>query len=213
MAESAAPLPVDDHRQGYTTNSPLSLLVTCLVCIVAFFIFSELQITSTEQAVLGLLAASVTITPGMTAQQMQELMAGSLDHYQTIASAIGWAVQIYMLMIAFPADRAFLGAHKKYDTLNSASLARSAEVRAKIKKGITIALISLDVITDFYYVIEGHTLTNGTIFGFLPDVHSAIGVLIVGVFYPVAICGITVYCGLEGVHRLDALLDRIRAKA
>ena len=96
----------DDHRHGLYALSPLALLGLVLVSGGAWFIFSTLQVTSTEQSVFGLLQIGVQLPPNLTATQVMQYVNGQLDRYQTIAFAIGWGVQIALLMLSFPPDNA-----------------------------------------------------------------------------------------------------------
>src|SRR5690242_20938285 len=98
----------DNHEHGLLALSPLALLCLAGVSAVAYYIFSQLQITSTEQTVFSLLQYNVTLNPGMTAQQVVALLHGETDRYQTIAGAIGWSVQIALLFLSFPPDSALL---------------------------------------------------------------------------------------------------------
>ena len=200
----------DHHLHGWVANVPLALLCLVVLCAVVLYIFTQLQITSTEQAVFGLLALSVQVKPGMTALQLSQLISGNADRYQTIADAIGWSVQIALLTISFPPDAALLSLHRKYNQVVSPSLSRAALAYAKCRRLVLLILIGGDVATDFWYVVQGHTLAvwNGSL---LPDVSSSmVGVLIVGVVYPVAICFITVFVGKYLFVYLDALVERLR---
>jgi hypothetical protein len=175
---------------GEAHTSPLWLLATAIICGVAWFIFSILQITSTEQAVFHMLQSTFTIQPGMTAQQLLDLQNGTKDQTGLEAAGIGWAVQIFMLLLSFPSE------HYILPTLGRA------------RRFVMWVLVGGDIITDMLYVLDGHQVFSG--FGFAP---GGVGVLIVAILYPIAICGVTVFCGMELAHRLDRLFSRIRSIA
>ncbi|MBA2681798.1 MAG: hypothetical protein H0U76_25810 [Ktedonobacteraceae bacterium] len=173
---------------GEAHTSPLWLLATAGICGLAWFIFSILQITSTEQAVFHLLQSTFTLKPGMTAQQLLDLQNGSMDQTNLEAAGIGWAVQIFMLLLSFPSE------HYIHPALG------------RLRRFVMIILVGGDIVTDGLYVLAGHQVFSG--FGFAP---GGFGVLIVAVIYPIAICGVTVFCGLELAHRLDRLFSRLRS--
>jgi hypothetical protein len=62
----------DHPAHGYLALSPLMLLLLIGICGIAYWIFSQLQIAGTEQAVLDVLQAGTTITPGMTGEQVKQ---------------------------------------------------------------------------------------------------------------------------------------------
>ena len=64
----------DDHRHGMTAHSPLMLLTGFIASGIAFYVFTQLQITATETAVLGLLQSDVTAPLNMTAHQLIDFM-------------------------------------------------------------------------------------------------------------------------------------------
>lgn len=173
---------------GEAHTSPLWLLATAAICGIAWFIFSVLQITSTEQAVYHMLQSTFTITPGMTAQQLLALQNGSMDQTNLTASGIGWAVQIFMLLLSFPSEH---------------------YIHPRLERGrrfVMAILVGGDILTDALYVLNGHQVFSG--FGFAP---GGFGVLIAALLYPVAICGVTVFCGMEMAHRIDRLFGRLRS--
>jgi hypothetical protein len=173
---------------GEAHTSPLWLLATAAICGIAWFIFSILQITSTEQAVFHLLQSTFTIQPGMTAQQLLDMQNGSMDQTNLSAAGIGWAVQIFMLLLSFPSE------HYIHPTLGRA------------RRFVMIILVGGDILTDALYVLNGHQVFSGI--GFAP---GGFGVLIVALLYPIAICGVTVFCGMELAHRIDRLFTRLRS--
>ncbi len=198
----------DDHRHGMLANSPIALVFVLAICATAYGIYSLLQITSTEQDVFGLLQLNVQLQPVMTGSQVAQAMDGSLGHNQTIASAIGWAVQIALLMLSFPPEHAIGMLNLKYNNLSSASLAKHADKLSKLRKFMMYVLIGGDVVTDFYFVIQNHNLFSWD--GWHPSLGSNAGVFLVGLLYPVAICFVTVFVGKYMFAYLDALLDVLR---
>lgn len=207
----------NDHRHGLRALSPLALLVLVVVCGFAYIIFSLLQITSTEQAVYGLLQISQQLQPVMTAAQVQQMLAGDASTAQNISGAIGWGVQIALLMLSFPPETALMvmhrkyNSHQKYDT-NSPSLTRSTDWLVKLRTFMMSVLIGGDILTDFLYVVGGHQLFSMN--GWLPSVSGAdAGVLVVGLVYPTAICFVTVFVGKYVFVFVDALFDRFRGDA
>ncbi len=209
-SQQQAPMSADDHRLGLHALSPMMLLCLVVVTAIAFWFFTQLQITSTEQSVFGLLQIGVQLQPGMTMHQVQEFMSGNLDRYNTIADAIGWGVQIALLMLSFPPDSALLSLHRKYNKVVSPSLVKAAAGTAKLRRWMMIILIGGDVVTDFVYVAQGHTLV--TMNGWLPTLSSgsAAGVILVGILYPTAICFVTVFVAKYMFVFLEALFEKVR---
>lgn len=214
MAEQAQaqPLGQDDHRQGLTAQSPITYLLGAVFFGAAFIFFTMLQITSTQDAVFGFLQISIHTPPGMTGPQLLEFINGTLDRNHTIATAIAWGVQCYLLQLAFPSDRAFLMAHKKYNTGMSKSVSNKALLLAKLKTFVTWTLILGDVITDFMYAAAGHAMVGGMHFFIIPNITNP-GGLLVALLYPIVICGVTVFFGAEAFHRLDAFLSELGRRA
>jgi hypothetical protein len=170
----------------------------------------QLQITSTEQSVFGLLNLSTAVEPGATAQQLQQFMNGALDRNQTIADAIGWAVQIALLMMSFSPDAALQALHRRHNNGVSASLVRSASSIAKLRKWMMLILIGGDIITDFVYVAGGHNLV--VMHGIFPSLadNGAAGVILVGILYPAAVCFVTIFVTKFLFVFLEALFEKVR---
>lgn len=169
-------------------TSPLWLLATSVIFGVALFIFDTIQITSTIQAVLNFLQDTVAVTPAMTAADLLKLQQGQLGSSELIANSIGWSVQIFLLIATFPTEH--------YITWNL----------GKARRFVMWILIGSDWFTDFLYVIQGHTIFTG----FLQLAPGALGVLVIAIVFPIALTGVTVFCGIEVAHRLDRLIHRIR---
>lgn len=199
----------DHHHHGLYANSPIALFVLFVICLVAFSIFSLLQITSTEQTVFDLLQIGTQLKPGLTGDQVAQLMNGSLDHNQTIATGIGWAVQIALLLVSMPPEHALAMMHRKYNTVMSASLSRHAERMAKARTILQWILIIGDIITDFYFVVQKHM--NFGWDGWHPSLGDSAGVLLVGLLYPTAVCFVTIFVGKYMFGYLDALIDVFRS--
>lgn len=173
---------------GNEHTSPLWLLATAVIFGVALFIFDTIQITSTIQAVLNFLQDTVAVTPAMTASDLLKLQQGQLGSSELIANSIGWSVQIFLLIATFPSEH--------YITWNL----------GKARRFVMYILIGSDWFTDFLYVIQGHTIFTG----FLQLAPGALGILVIAIVFPIALTGVTVFCGIEVAHRLDRLIHRIR---
>lgn len=197
----------DNHTHGLMALSPLSLLFLVGVCGVAYYIFSSLQITSTEQTVLAMMQYNVTLNPSMTAAQAVEFIHGNLDRYATIAGAIGWGVQIALLFLSFPPDSALLVMHRMHNRAMSPSLVEAAVTYAKVRNYLMGVLIGGDILTDMVYVANGHTLLVFN--GWLPT-FPAIGIAVIALVYPAAICFVTVFVGKYLFVFIGALVERIR---
>lgn len=209
-APSTVKLSADSHHMGHVsiTQSPLVLVIMFLMCLVGFFVFSILQVTSTEQAILGLLQFNLPLNPGMTAAQLSNFIKGNLDKADQIANAIGWSVQFALLSLSLPPDSALLRVHKMHGKEMPASLVESAVKQAKLKKFMMSVLIGGDVITDFVYVVAGHTIV--TFSGFMPNISgSGFGVMLVALLYPIAICFITIFAGKWMFVYLEALIEKV----
>lgn len=201
-------IPADHHHNGLLATSPVALLFLLAICTAAFVIFSLLQITSTEQTIFDLLQIGVQLQPNLTGDQVQALLTGSLNHNQTIATAIGWAVQFALLMLAMPPEMALAAMHRKYNTVMSFSLAKHAQILAKIRTVLIWTLLVGDVCTDFYYVVAGHQLV--VMNGWVPSISGSVGVLLVGVIYPAAVCFVTVFSGKYMFAYFDSLFDVLK---
>lgn len=205
----SATIDASHHAHGHLALSPLMLLGLIIVCTVAYYIFSQLQIASTEQFVFDLLQTGIQIQPGMTGQQAQEFLNGQMDQNHTIGAAIGWAVQIALFVTSFSPDSTLLLMHRKFNIDVSESLAKSASTRAKWLKFTLVALIAGDILTDFVYVMQAHVTMSFS--GWWPTFQGlTMGVLLIGLLYPVAIMFVTVYAGKFAFMFTDALIDRLK---
>ena len=211
-ARRAETIAADHHAHGYLAMSPLMLLGMTLVCAVAYFVFSQLQIGATEQAVLNIMQSGEVITPGLTGRQIVDFMSGRMDRYQTIADAIGWSVQIALTLIAFPANSLLLSLHRNYNADPGSSLTESATKYFKWRKFCTWALVGGDLLTDFLYVIQDHVIVLWN--GLIPDITvTSAGVLVIGLLYPVAICFVTIFVGRYLFVFLEGLIDELKRGA
>lgn len=173
------------YNEAHT--SPLWLLITAVICGVIFFIFSTVQITGTQLAVFHLLQSGLTITPNMTAQQLLDIQNNHLSQDGLIAASIGWGVQVFMLIAAFPSE------HYIHFSLE------------KGRRFVMYILIGGDIATDILYVLNGRQVFDGwKISG------SGLGILIVSALYAIAVTGVTVFCAMECAHRIDKLFGRLR---
>jgi hypothetical protein len=202
----------DHPAHGYLALSPLMLLLLIGICGIAYWVFSQLQIAGTEQAVLNILQASITATPGMTGDQMQQFLNGQLNHDQTIADAIGWASQLALTIISFPPDSVLLALHRRHNGDPSPAMGRLAAKYLKWQNFLQKALIGGDVLTDFFYVIQD----KFTIIwhNHIPDLSSVNwGAILIGVVYPIGICFVTVFVGRFFFTFLDALIGKFMQAA
>jgi hypothetical protein len=169
-------------------TSPLWLLATAAIFAFFLFIFETIQITSTVQAVLNFLQTTLTVTPAMTAQDLLKMQQGSLGSSELIANAIGWSVQIFLLIASFPSEH--------YIAWNL----------GQARRFMMYILIGADWLTDALYVLQGRTVFDG----FMHFAPGAVGVLIIAIIFPIALTGVTVFCGIELAHRIDRLFHRIK---
>jgi hypothetical protein len=205
-AETIAP---DHHAHGYLAMSPLMLVGMTIVCAVAYFVFSQLQIGATEQAVLNIMQSGEIVTPGLTGRQITDFMYGRMDKYQTIASGIGWSVQIALTLIAFPANSLLLSLHRQFNSDPGPSLTESATKYFKWRKFCTWALVGGDILTDFLYVTQDHVRIDWS--NIIPDITiTNPGVLVIGIIYPVAICFVTIFVGKYMFTFLEGLIDELK---
>jgi hypothetical protein len=173
---------------GQEHTSPIWLLTTAGVAGLFWFIFFVIQITGTEQAVFTFLQSTITITPQETAGQLLAMQQGSLDSTNMIASAIGWSVQLMLLVASFPTEH--------YTTYHIGRARRYA----------MILLIGTDWLTDMLYVLHHRTVFDG----FLHFAPGGFGILIVALIYPIAVTAVTVFAGIEFAHRIDKLISLVR---
>lgn len=184
----------DHHDHGLMALSPLALFMLVILTGVAYWIFTQLQITSTEQSVFGLLQVSTQIQPGMTVGQVASFMSGNIDRYQTIAYAIGWGVQIALLLLAYNPASILMRMHKKYNVDSSPSMSQAASSTAKLRNFMMFVLVGGDILTDFIYVINGHSLLSWA--GIVPSVTSlSAGIIVIAILYPITICFMTIFVG------------------
>src|SRR2546421_354847 len=211
-ARRAETISADHHAHGYLAMSPLMLLGMVIVCAIAYFVFSQLQIGATEQAVLNIMQSGLTVTPGLTGRQITDFMYGRMNRYETIADAIGWSVQIALTLIAFPPNSLLLSLHRRYNADPGSSLTESATKYFKWRKFCTWALVGGDLLTDFLYVIQDHVIVLWN--GLLPDITvTSAGVLVIGLLYPVAICFVTIFVGRYLFVFLEGLIDELKRGA
>lgn len=173
---------------GNQHTSPLWLLATAGVAGLFWFIFFVIQITSTEQAVYSFLQMSITVTPQETAGQLLAMQQGSQDSSAMIADAIGWSVQLMLLVASFPAEH-YIAYHI-----------------GRARRYAMYVLIGTDWLTDSLYALHGRTVFDG----FLNFAPGGFGILVVAIIYPIAVTAVTVFAGVEFAHRIDRLISCIR---
>ena len=146
---SGATVNASHHILGMVAQSPLILIFLIIGLALAVWIFTQAQITNTEQSVFGLLQVSTQLAPGMTGAQVQQFLNGKMDYYNGIAAIIGWGVQIALLMVSFPPDSALLSLHRRFQGDAAPSLIATALNQEKWRKLLTRLLVGGDILTDF----------------------------------------------------------------
>lgn len=196
----------DHHAHGYTAVLPIPMILSFLAYAIGWGIFTQLQIASTEQAVLGFLQSTIQVVPGQTVDQIRALVTGNLARDQAIATAIAWVVQMQILGLSFPLDRLLLASHQRDTTPTSTSVTRSAISLAKGQKLLSFVLIGADVVTDAMYVLTNRTVGTSSILGVVPIPSPAgWGIVLISLMYPVAICSATIFFSIQAAHRATAL--------
>lgn len=199
---------VNDHTNGLIAQSPIALFCLLLLCAAAFALFSVLQVSGTEQTVFDILQTGVLIKPTMTGAEAQQYLNGALTHNQIIAAAIGWGVQIGLLLCSFSPEHGLAVMHRKYNIIFSASLASHAATLTKFRKALTAIMIGGDILTDFYYAVVGQVRASWD--GWHPSLSGNIGALLVGLVYPCVVLFVTVFVGKYMFVFLDAFIDTIK---
>ncbi|MGH2481959.1 MAG: hypothetical protein ACRDHW_20090 [Ktedonobacteraceae bacterium] len=197
------------HWEGLHTMTPLALLAMLIVLAVVVWIFTLLQITGTENAVNGLL--QLTTAPVQTsaiAGQPGAYLSGQATTNQTIAGAIGWGIQVVLLTLTLSPDGALVLIHLKHSDVPGQYITRQAVFLGKLRGLLLILLIGADVLTDFLYAIQGHTLFVWN--DWHPDLPStaAAGTLLVGLLYPAVLIFVNVF----GVKYLFAIVAALAHK-
>lgn len=204
---NAAEQPQNWH--GLYAMTPAALLVMVLICGIALWVFTNLQITGTENSVYGLLQLSTSYPASATASQVQQLLNGSLNRYQTIADAIGWGVQIVLWTVTLSPDAALVLVHLKHNDTPQHYLARNAAMLGKLRLGLMCLLIGADVFTDFFYVVQNHTLF--VMDGWHPSIAgaAAAGTILAGLMYPAVIIFINVFVAKYLFAFIEALFSKL----
>ena len=197
------------HWEGLHTMTPLALLAMLVLLAVVVWIFTLLQITGTEDAVNGLL--QLTTTPVKTsaiAGQPGAYLSGHASTDQIIAGAIGWGIQVVLLTLTLSPDGALVLIHLKHSDVPGQYLARHAAFLGKLRGLLMTVLIGADILTDFLYAIQGHTLFVWD--GWHPTLPTtaAAGTLVVGLLYPAVLIFVNVF----GVKYLFALVSALAHK-
>lgn len=208
-------LAADDHRHGWNADDGFTDLFNLIAYGGGWIFFTFLQMTSTEDSVFGLLQEGVTVPPKATPQQVVDALNGTMDRNHLIGFAIALSVQLFLTMLAFPTTRALLTAHRKAaaSTPHSASTGQEAMAMAKWQQIVCRLLVGADVLTDFLYVINGHNVFAGSLLGVVPWINpnGGLGIIVVGLVYPLAVCGATVFFGNIAFKRLGSFFHRVRA--
>lgn len=211
-ATATATVSADHPAHGLLAMSPLMLLFALVACAIAYWQFSQLQIASTEQTVLNMLAAGIQVTPGMTADQIKQFIQGEMNHDQTIAYGIGWSVQIALTLVSFSPTSSLVMLHRRFNTDPSVSLTQLATRYAKWQRFLSWTLIGGDILTDFLFVAENRmSIVWDELW---PTIHGfSWGILLIGIIYPIGICFVTIFVGKYMFVFLDALIDRLKRAA
>ena len=197
------------HWQGLHTMTPLALLAVLVLLAIVVWIFTLLQITGTENAVYGLLQLSATTTTSTIAAQPGAYLAGHpTSPDQTLAGAIGWGIQVVLLSLTLSPDGALVLIHLKHSDIPGQYMTQHAVFLGKLRGLLLVLLIGADILTDFLYAIQGHTIF--VMDGWHPALPStaAAGTLVVGLLYPAVLIFITVF----GVKYLFALVSALAHK-
>ena len=197
------------HWEGLHTMTPLALLAMLVLLAVVVWIFTLLQITGTEDAVNGLLQLTTTPVPtSAIAGQPGAYLSGQASTNQTIAGAIGWGIQVVLLTLTLSPDGALVLIHLKHNDVPGQYLARHAAFLGKLRGLLMTVLIGADILTDFLYAIQGHTLFVWD--GWHPTLPTtaAAGTLVVGLLYPAVLIFVNVF----GVKYLFALVSALAHK-
>lgn len=201
------------HWHGLYGMTPFALLVMIIVCGLALWVFTNLQITGTENSVYGLLQLSAGYPPNATTAQVAEFLNGQLDRNQTIADAIGWGVQIVLWTVTLSPDAALVLVHLKHNDTPQHHLARNAATLGQIRRALMWLLIGADILTDFIYVVQGHTTM--VMDGWHPSIptNAAAGTILAGLMYPAVIIFINVYVAKYLFAFIEALFSKLRTAA
>ena len=197
------------HWEGLHTMTPLALLAMLVLLAVVVWIFTLLQITGTENAVNGLLQLTSTPVPtSAIAGQPGAYLSGQASTDQTIAGAIGWGIQVVLLTLTLSPDGALVLIHLKHNDVPGQHTARQAVFLGKLRGLLLILLIGADILTDFLYVLQGHTLFVWD--GWHPSLPTtaAAGTLLVGFLYPAVLIFVNVF----GTKYLFALVSALAHK-
>src|SRR5258708_17639593 len=201
------------HWHGLYGMTPIALLVMVVICSVALWVFTNLQITGTENSVYGLLQLSTTYPPNATAAQVAQFLDGQLSRNQTIADAIAWGGQIVLWTVTLSPDAALVLVHLKHNDTPQHHLARNAALLGQLRLVLMWLLIGADVLTDFIYVVQGHTLF--VMDGWHPSIAgaAAAGTILAGLMYPAVIIFINVFVAKYLFAFIEALFSKLRTAA
>jgi hypothetical protein len=197
----------NSYVHGAIALTPLMLISLIIVFGIAFFIFSQIQITSTEQTVFDLLSAGQTVTASTAQQVGQFLNQEKMDHNHLIANTIGWGVQIALFLLSLPVAQALMLVHRLHNSESSPSLAATAAKYNDMQTFCLRVLVGGDLLTDFYFVVRQHIIVTWP--SLWPSVTGFdFGVLLVGFIYPTAIAFVTVFCGRLFLICLEAFIAK-----
>lgn len=200
-------LSADDHRHGLTAHSPLFNLVSGAGLIGVWGWANVYQALTTAQAIMMLLQLSVHVSSSMSAQDLLNLEQLTNDRYSGIASLIAWGVQVYLFLVAFPSDRAFLRAHKKNNGATPPSIEGKTRKLSTLKDFLVWAFLVGDILSDAIYAWYG----GGDILTLFSPAGGARA--FVAILFAAVMLGITLFVGQEGFHRFTSGLFALIGKA
>jgi hypothetical protein len=200
-------LPADDPRHGLTAHAPLFNLISGGGIIFIWGCANLYQALTTAQSIVMLLQMTIKPTTTMTAQDLLNLNNMTAQRYSGIASLIAWGIQAYLFFFAFPSDRAFLSAHKRYNAdETSASISEKTKALADFKYVLKWTFIVGDIISDGAYAWFG----GGDLLSILTPAGGARA--LVSALFAGVMLGLTLYAGQEGFHRFGLGLRAVRGQ-
>ncbi len=146
----------DDPRHGATAQPVLLMLILGGIEVIIWVWCNLQQITTTHDAIFGLLQGSTILPAHATAQQAVSLLLGDMDKNNKIAYTIAFVTQVIFLMAAFPLSRIWgrMAATQGYHPSGGSFRAHVQEVRRhlSLRRFIFITFFIGDVLSDLRYV-------------------------------------------------------------
>ncbi len=146
----------DDPRHGATAQPALLMLLLGSIELIIWGGCNLQQITTTHDAIFGLLQGGTILPTNATAQQAVNLIMGAMDKNNKIAYTIAFVTQVIFLMAAFPLSHIWgrMAAAQGYHPSGSTFRAHVREVRRhlNVRRVIFIIFFIGDVLSDLRYV-------------------------------------------------------------